>query len=60
MRNLDEDLLSGADDSEEEDEDEEEHKVSAGSRNMVFENNGSDDELIKSHKVNVKDEETKK
>lgn len=52
MRNLDEDLLSVADDSEEdedeEDEDEEDHeehhKVSAGSRNMVFEDNGSDDE----------------
>ena len=49
MRNLDEDLLSGADDSEddedeEDEEDHEEHKVSAGSRNMVFEDNGSDDE----------------
>jgi hypothetical protein len=47
MRNLDEDLLSGADDSEEDEEDEEdheEHKISAGSRNMVFEDNGSDDE----------------
>ena len=49
MRNLDEDLLSGACDSDDEDEDEdeedhEEHKVSAGSRNMVFEEDGSDDE----------------
>jgi|TARA_B110001450_G_scaffold253860_1_gene278124 hypothetical protein len=47
MRNLDEDLLSGGSDIEyEEDEEEnnEEHKVSAGSRNMVFENNGSDEE----------------
>ena len=50
MRNLDEDLLSGAsdieyeEDEEENQEEQQQHKVSAGSRNMVFENNGSDEE----------------
>lgn len=49
MRNLDDDLLSGADDSEEEEEEQfGEIKVSSGSRNMVFENDGSEDE--KKHK----------
>ena len=49
MRNLDDDLLSDADESEEEEEEKfEEHKLSAGSRKMVFERDGSEDE--KKHK----------